>query len=150
MKEIGTMLRTLTGRVPSGMRGFSLIEVLVVILVIGILAAIALPLFIGQKSKGQDSEAKSNARNLVSSLESYFANERKYTDADKSQEITKSGIEVGSGKGQVELTLNDDSYTVVARSQSDTKFTISKATDGKITRDCDQTGEGGCPSGGSW
>jgi len=130
--------------------GFSLIEVLVVILVIGILAAIALPLFIGQRSKGQDADAKSNARNIVSSLEAYYANERKYTDAEKSQELTKSGIPLGTGKGKVDLTVNSDTYTVVAHSQSDAKFTIAKDSDGKLSRSCDKTGEGGCPSSGKW
>jgi type IV pilus assembly protein PilA len=143
-------MRSLNQRVRSEADGFSLIEVLVVILVIGILAAIALPAFLGQRSKGQDSDAKSNARNVVSSLETYYANERKYTGADTSQEITKGGIPIGTGKGKVDLTLDADTYTVVAHSQSDAKFTIEKDSDGKLTRTCDKTGEGSCPSDGKW
>jgi type IV pilus assembly protein PilA len=143
------MLRKLNTRIQPA-HGFSLIEVLVVVLIIGILAAIALPAFLGERSKGQDADAKSNARNLVSSLESYYATERKYTDADSSQEIKRSGIDIGSGKGQAELTLNDDTYAVVAYSQSGTKFTIEKDSNGKLTRSCDKDGEGGCPSDGTW
>ena len=144
------MLFELTEQHRGDERGFTLIELLVVILIIGILAAIALPAFLGQRAKGQDADAKSNARNLVSHLESYYANEQKYTGADTSNDVTKSGIAVGAGKGQVALTLADQTYSVVGYSQSGGKFTIAKDANGKLTRSCDKKGDGACPSSGSW
>jgi type IV pilus assembly protein PilA len=52
--------------------GFTLIELLVVIIIIGILAAIAIPVFLSQRQKGWDSQAKSDARNIATLEETYL------------------------------------------------------------------------------
>jgi len=53
--------------------GFSLIEVLVVIIILGVLAAIAIPVFLGQRQKGYDASAKSDLRNLANFEEVYLS-----------------------------------------------------------------------------
>ncbi|MFZ5850437.1 MAG: prepilin-type N-terminal cleavage/methylation domain-containing protein [Actinomycetota bacterium] len=58
--------------------GFTLIELLVVIIIIGILAAIAIPVFLNQRKKGWDAQAKSDARNLATLEETYFTDNNKY------------------------------------------------------------------------
>jgi type IV pilus assembly protein PilA len=119
-----------------------------VILIIGILAAIALPAFLGQRQKGQDAEAKSNVRNLVSHMESCFTQLETYVGCAAHQDVTSSGIPIGSGSGKVAITENlTVGYTLVGTSKSANTFKYVKDASGG-TRTCTPlTGGGGCNAG---
>jgi type IV pilus assembly protein PilA len=119
-----------------------MIELLVVVLIIGILAALALPAFLGQADKARDANTKADVRNAVSQMEACFAEPETYGPCPDSDHPLGAGVSLtvtGGGTG----------YVLAKLSQSGTLFEIDRSPSG-TARSCTRPGQGGCRIDSSW
>ena len=135
----------------NGERGFTLIEILVVLLITGVLASIALPLFLNQRAKAQDVEAKATARVVAGALEVYYHDHDTYTGVDRPalEQIEPSLAEARA----ITVSGSDTGYTLSVVSSAGTNgggpFEIEHTLT-STTRTCAGAGRGGCPATGKW
>ena len=138
------MFEALRKRLHGDEGGFTLIELMVVVLIIAILIAIAIPTFLGARSRAQDKQAQSNLRNALTAEKTFYTDSQIYTVTTTDLTPIESSLDYATDKaavrGVVPEQLNTGGQAVVLRSWSssgttfclmDVVATLSSAFHGK-------------------
>jgi len=121
--------------------GFTLVELMVVILIMGILFAIILPAWLNQRAKGEDTNAKAMIRTAALALETHKVDEYTYNATPAQLLAIEPGI---SHARQLAFSGTDDTWDISEKSASGTQFRAQRDATGIVTRTCTAHGFGLC------
>jgi len=130
--------------------GFTLVELLVVMLILGILAAIAIPAFFSQRDKGYDSDAKANVRTVQTAYETYAVDNDGSYNTSAIADLSAIEPTITDFAADMTITGTPTGYTIVGDSDSGNAFTLERTGTGALNYTCTTAGDGGCPTGGDW
>lgn len=134
-------------------KGFTLVELLVVMLILGLLAAIAIPSFFNQRDKARDADAKASVRTAETAAETIATdNNGVYNGANgvtvarlESTEPTLTGAALS-----LPVAVQADGYTVRVTSDTGNTFDITRNPGGTADLTCAPVDTAGCPADGTW
>ena len=155
-------------------RGFTLIEILIVLIIIGILAAIAYAVFIGQRQKANDASTKDSVAALTVDVESCFTDADDYSNCVTPAQLGENSLDIDTGVtpaadctddpalspadsypdvslGMVAVVAaKSDCYILEGRSKDDHVFWAVRRGQAPVARTCAPAGQGGCTADGKW
>lgn len=142
--------------------GFSLIEILIVIILIGVLAVIALPSFLSQRAKGEDACARAQLHTMKTAIETLYTESESYASVDiqrlhdvEAAVVTSDACGPGttsvvgglaSGSCDASVGAGKSSYCISQQSRSGRTFVIALSENGAVSRLCAPAGTG-CKDG---
>jgi prepilin-type N-terminal cleavage/methylation domain-containing protein len=131
--------------------GFSLVELLVVLIIIGILASISIAAFTKQQNKAHDADAKAAARSAQTAMETYFVDHKSYAGADRA-ELEQLQPSLRDAPGLAVKSASSNQYEVETTSTSTQAviFNIKRLPSGTVSRTCSPASTGSCGSGATW